>query len=76
MLLSRRKLKRHYPQKAGGVGMFVVGEKYRRARDIHDRYGGTRQSGISASASNPFIFLFTGESGEAYGYEDGWQQDD
>lgn len=56
--------------------MFVVGEKYSRARDIHDRYGGTRQSGISASASNPFIFLFTGESGEAYGYEDGWQQDD
>ena len=32
----------------------------------------TRQSGISPSASHPFIF--SGSTGEAYGYEDGWQQ--
>ena len=56
--------------------MFVVGDKYSRAKDIHDRYGGTRQSGISPSGSHPFIFLFTGDSGEAYGYEDGWRQDE
>ncbi|WP_439508961.1 HNH endonuclease [Yoonia sp.] len=56
--------------------MFIVGQKYSRAADIHDQYGGTRQSGISSSASHPFIFLFTGDSGEAYGYEDGWQADD
>jgi 5-methylcytosine-specific restriction protein A len=56
--------------------MFVVGQKYSRAKDIHDKYGGTRQSGISPSGSHPYIFLFTGDSGEAYGYEDGWQQDD
>ena len=59
-----------------GIEMFNVGEKYSRARDIHDQYGGTRQSGISPSGSHPFIFLFTGDSGETYGYEDGWQQDE
>ena len=49
--------------------MFSVSEKYNRANDIHDKYGGGRQSGISASASHPFIFLFTGDSGKSYGYE-------
>ena len=56
--------------------MFIIGKQYSRARDIHDRYGGGRQSGISPSASHPFIFLFTGDSGENYGYEDGWQSDE
>ena len=56
--------------------MFIAGKKYSRAKDIHDQYGGTRQSGISPSGSHPFIFLFTGDSGEAYGCEDGWQQDE
>ena len=56
--------------------MFVIGKQYSRARDIHDQYGGTRQSGISPSGTHPFIFLFTGDSGEAYGYEDGWQQNE
>ena len=59
-----------------GIEMFVVGKRYSRAKDIHDQYGGTRQSGISPSGSHPFIFLFTGDSGETYGYEDGWQKDD
>ena len=63
-------------QASRGIEMFNVGEKYSRARDIHDQYGGTRQSGISPSGSHPFIFLFTGDSGETYGYEDGWQQDE
>lgn len=63
-------------QVSRGTKMFVVGDEYSRARDIHDQYGGTRQSGISPSGSHPFIFLFTGDSGEAYGYEDGWQQDE
>jgi 5-methylcytosine-specific restriction protein A len=56
--------------------MFSVSEKYNRANDIHDKYGGGRQSGISASASHPFIFLFTGDSGKSYGYEDGWQPEE
>lgn len=55
--------------------MFQVGHYYSRASDIHDRFGGGRQGGISASSQHPFVFLFTGESGEAFGYEDGWQPD-
>ena len=53
--------------------MFMIGEKYSRSKDIHDRFGGSRQSGIAPSALHPYVFLFTGKSGESYGYEDGWQ---
>ena len=35
-----------------GTELFVVGEKYSRARDIHDQYEGTRQGGISPSGSH------------------------
>jgi 5-methylcytosine-specific restriction protein A len=52
---------------------FEIGKTYRRQSDIHDVYGGSRQSGISPSANHPFIFIFSGSTGEAYGYEDGWQ---
>jgi 5-methylcytosine-specific restriction enzyme A len=55
--------------------MFVVGEKYNRSKDIHDKFGGNRQGGIASCKTHPYIFLFTGESGENYGYEDGWQND-
>jgi 5-methylcytosine-specific restriction protein A len=53
---------------------FVIGLEYKRQSDIHARFGGSRQSGISASAICPAIFLFTGESGAQYGYEDGFDQ--
>jgi len=56
--------------------MFVVGREYNRLRDIHDKHGGGRQSGIAPSAQSPFIFLFTGQSGRQYGYADGWQDED
>ncbi len=49
---------------------FVVGEVYDRQTEIHDLFGGGRQSGISPSAQSPAIFIFTGDSGEQYGYED------
>ena len=52
--------------------MFHVGEHYNRV-DLHEQFGGGRQSGISPSGSYPFIFLFSGKSGEDYGYKDGWQ---
>lgn len=58
------------------IVMFKIGAEYIRSKDIHDKYGGSRQSGISPSASHPLIFLFTGDSGESYGYEDGWQPDE
>jgi len=55
--------------------LFEVGRRYQRAGDIHGPYGGSRQSGISPSASHPLIFLFTGSSGAQYGYADDWTDD-
>jgi len=52
----------------------VVGREYRRA-DLHRFFGGQRQGGISTPASHPLILLFTGQSGEQYGYHDGIQPD-
>ena len=52
--------------------LFEVGKVYSRTRDIHDVYGGSRQSGISTPKDQPLIFLFTGGSGEQYGYQDRW----
>ncbi|MFW9880254.1 MAG: HNH endonuclease [Candidatus Thorarchaeota archaeon] len=51
--------------------MFNLGELYRREK-IHDRYGGQRQQGISIPSGKNYIFLFTGESGKQYGYQDEW----
>ncbi|TRX54834.1 hypothetical protein FNH22_18950 [Fulvivirga sp. M361] len=55
--------------------MFVEGQVYKRS-EIHDRYGGNRQSGICPSATNPYIFIFTGASGNQYGYKDEWLNED
>lgn len=54
---------------------FVIGEDYNRRADIHGVYGGQRQGGISTPAQFPYVFIFTGDSGEQYGYEDGWLDD-
>ena len=45
---------------------------YNRRTDIHGRFGGQQYGGISTPTEHPFIFLFAGEQGEAYGYQDGW----
>jgi 5-methylcytosine-specific restriction protein A len=55
--------------------MFVKGEVYRR-RDIHRKYGGQQQGGISTPADHNLIFLFTGERGEEHGYSDTWNDAD
>ena len=49
---------------------FEIGRVYDRWPEINIPYGGSRQSGISASRVTPAIFLFSGESGEQFGYED------
>lgn len=54
---------------------FEVGKIYNRREQIHARFGGQQQGGISTSRHAPAIFLFTGESGEQYGYKDGWGND-
>ena len=53
---------------------FEVGRIYDRWSEINDPYGGSRQSGISASRQSPAIFLFAGESGEQYGYKDDFDE--
>jgi len=54
--------------------MFIPGKVYRR-RELHERYGGQEQGGISTPSRYPFIMLFTGKSGLNYGYSDGWTDD-
>jgi 5-methylcytosine-specific restriction enzyme A len=54
---------------------FEVGKIYDRRKDIHSRFGGQQQGGIATSSQIPAIFLFTGESGKQYGYEDDWGKD-
>ena len=53
---------------------FVVNRIYDRWSEINIPYGGSRQSGISASRVTPAIFLFSGESGEQHGYKDHFDQ--
>lgn len=48
---------------------FEVGQRYNRW-ELHDVYGGQRYRGIATPAEYPAVFLFTGDSGEEYGYED------
>ncbi|WP_342431180.1 hypothetical protein [Neobacillus sp. FSL H8-0543] len=52
--------------------MLTEGKIYRR-RDLHDKFGGQQQSGISTPSKFPMILIFSGESGKNYGYTDGWQ---
>jgi len=54
---------------------FQPGKLYKRGPDIHDVYGGQRQGGISTPKDHPFVFIFTGSSGQQYGYADGWDED-
>src|SRR5450631_3343670 len=55
--------------------LFVPGQVYRR-RDLHDRYGGQQQGGISTPSRHNIIFLFTGDAGQQHGYHDQWSADE
>jgi 5-methylcytosine-specific restriction protein A len=48
---------------------FEIGAHYVR-KELHDQFRGNRQKGISAPADEDFVFIFTGPSGEEYGYDD------
>jgi 5-methylcytosine-specific restriction protein A len=52
---------------------FSIGKIYRRS-NLHDLFGGNRQSGISSSAKYRIIFAFSGDSGIQYGYKDEWRE--
>lgn len=51
--------------------MFIVGKEYQRKK-LHDLYGGQRYGGISTPKDYPLIMIFTGETGQNYGYKDHW----
>jgi 5-methylcytosine-specific restriction enzyme A len=57
------------------VPTYEPGNIYHRVRDIHEVYDGQRRGGISTPQVAPLIFIFTGESGEQYGYQDGFRDD-
>jgi len=59
--------------RAAPLYYFEIGRAYQRGPDIHDRFGGQRQGGISTPTQHDVIFLFTGESGLAHSYHDGWE---
>jgi len=51
------------------------GERLKR-RELHERYGGSRQNGISSAPRSGCILLFTGDAGHQFGYDhDGPQAD-
>ena len=50
---------------------FITNFLYKRS-EIHDQFGGNRQSGICPSANHPYIFIFSGAQGKQHGYKDGW----
>lgn len=54
--------------------MFISGQIYKRSQ-IHDQYGGNRQSGICPSSQGPYIFIFSGSQGGQHGYKDQWIND-
>ncbi len=54
---------------------FVVGQVYNRRQEIHARFGGQQRGGISTPTAAALIFVFTGDAGAAYGYEDTFKPD-
>ena len=54
---------------------FERGKVYNRKRDIHAKFRGQERGGIATPTAAPFIFLFTGQQGTVFGYQDGMQSD-
>ena len=54
---------------------FIRNKLYNRQKDIHAKYRGQEQGGISTPKEFPAIFLFTGVTGEQYGYEDRYDEE-
>lgn len=54
---------------------FKVGALYHRRDEIHARFGGQRQGGISTPKDSPVVILFTGEAGTTHGYHDFWDDE-
>jgi len=50
--------------------VFKIGKIYNRRSDIHGIYKGQQYGGIATPAEHPYIFIFTGDAGDEYGYID------
>lgn len=57
------------------IARFKSGQKYDRRTDINGPFGGSARSGIAPSNVVDAIFLFTGDSGQQYGYTDKYELD-
>jgi len=55
--------------------MFDVGRVYKRRADLHARYGGQQQGGIATPTGSALVFLFTNDTGDAFGYQDEFRPD-
>jgi hypothetical protein len=44
-------------------------------KDLHDQFGGNRQSGIAYPKEAGNILIYSSPAGEEFGYSDGWQND-
>jgi 5-methylcytosine-specific restriction protein A len=53
---------------------FDIGSRYNRW-ELHDIYEGQRYYGIATPSDQDFILAFTSDSGDTYGYSDGFQED-
>lgn len=54
---------------------FTPGQVYHRRNDIHAIFKGQQYGGIATPAAAPYVFLFTGDAGEEFGYADEFQPD-
>ncbi|WP_424005615.1 HNH endonuclease (plasmid) [Haloarcula salina] len=53
---------------------YNIGDVIRRGT-LHEKFGGGERGGISSPADHPFVFIFTGDEGEKYGYKDEFKPD-
>lgn len=53
------------------ASVLEVGKSYTR-KFLLEAFGGQLQSGIWTPKEFPVVFMFTGESGQQFGYKDGW----
>lgn len=56
---------------------YLIEHRRYRRREIHERWGGQEQGGISTPTAIPAVFVFSGPTGKRFGYDqdEGWQPD-
>jgi len=55
--------------------LFIQDQVYKRT-ELHQLYGGSGWGGIAVSAKQPYIFIFSLQSGHQHGYKDQWENED